>query len=217
MSTKASILSLIRPSDPGRAAAQPPMALPDGHWIGLDYPRRIPPLNRRDLKLWQRMFLAAIRLGAGDPYDYTCFLVTARLRRVFPLHTLFFSQLLQHGAIPQADSERIVIRTAWRMGCPYEYAHHTRMALQLGVPRAEVESLTNESDENWSPRIRAFMTAVDELVETKNLSPVTFENLRRELDQDQIFGFATLVGHYVMASMMLGVAGVEIEPAFRLD
>ena len=25
-----------------------------------------------------------------------------------------------------------------------------------------------------------------------------------------------LVGHYVMAGMMLGVAGVEIEPAFRL-
>jgi len=216
MSANTSILKRIRPADPGRAAAQPPMTLPDGKWIGLDYRRRIPPLNRRELKLWQRLFLTAIRLGAGDDYDYTCFLVTARLGRVFPLHTLFFSQLLQHGAIPQADSERIVIRTAWRMGCQYEFAHHTRMALQLGVPRSEIESLTNETDEGWSPRIRAFVTAVDELVETKNLSPVTFENLRRELDQDQIFGFATLVGHYVMASMMLGVAGVEIEPAFEL-
>ena len=66
------------------------------------------------------MFLTAIRFGAGDTYDYTCFLVTGRLGRVFPLHTLFFSQLLQHGRIPQADSEQIVVRVAWRMGCQYE-------------------------------------------------------------------------------------------------
>ena len=59
--------------------------------------------------------------------------MTARLGRVFPLHTLFFFQLLQHGRIPHADSERIVIRVAWRMGCQYEFAHHTRMALELGV------------------------------------------------------------------------------------
>jgi hypothetical protein len=47
-------------------------------------------------------------------------------------HAVFF-QLLQHGRIPHADSERIVIRVAWRMGFQYEFAHHTRMALELGV------------------------------------------------------------------------------------
>jgi hypothetical protein len=29
--------------------------------------------------------------------------------------------------------------------------------------------------------------------------------------------FSMLVGHYVMARMMLGVAGARIEPAFELD
>lgn len=216
MSRSIGILKRIRPSDPRDATAQPAITLPDGKWVGLDYPHRIPPLTRRELKRWQRLLLTAIRIGAGDSYDYTCFLVTARLGRAFPLHTLFFSQLLQHGAIPAADSEQIVIRVAWRMGCQYEFAHHTRMALQLGVSTAEIEALTRESDEGWSARTRTLMTAVDELLDTRNLSPVTFENLRHELDQDQILGFATLVGHYVMASMMLGVAGVEIEPAFAL-
>ncbi len=69
------------------------MELPEGNWIGLDYPHRIPPLKRHELKPWQRGFLAAIRVAARDTYDYTCFRVTARLGRVFPLHTLFFSQL----------------------------------------------------------------------------------------------------------------------------
>jgi 4-carboxymuconolactone decarboxylase len=217
MNIKTSIRSVIRPTDPESAEAQPRVTLPDGRWIEQDYPRRIPPLRRRELRLWQRGFLTLIRVLAGETYDYTCFLVTARLGKVMPLHTLFFTQLLQHGRIPGADSERIVIRVAWRAGCQYEYAHHTRMALALGVSRAEIETLTNDTDEGWSPRVHAFMMAVDELIATKNLSPMTYEALRRELDQDQILEFATLVGHYVMATMMLSVAGCPIEPAFELS
>lgn len=216
MSRISNVLSKIRPSSPDAAAPQPPITLPEGNWIGLDYPRRIPPLAGRELRPWQRLFLTVIRVGADETYDYTCFGITARLGRVFPLHTVFFTQLLQHGRIPQADSERIVIRVAWRGGVQYEYAHHTRMALQLGVSRAEVESLSNESDDSWTPRTRALMLATDELLRTKNLSPVTYESLRRELDPDQILEFAMLVGHYVMGGMLLSVAGCEIEPAFAL-
>ncbi|MCX8555050.1 carboxymuconolactone decarboxylase family protein [Mycolicibacterium mucogenicum] len=216
MKAKPGILSRIRKTGPALAEPKPSLKLPDGEWIGLTYPGRIPPLRPRELKLWQKLFLTAIRIGAGDTYDYTCFLVTARLGKVMPLHTLFFTQLLQHGGIPQADNERIVTRVAWRMGCQYEYAHHTRMALELGVPRDEVESLTNENDPGWSPRIRTLLTATDELLATRNLAPETYLQLRRELDENQVLEFATLVGHYVMASMMLSVAGVEIEPAFAL-
>lgn len=213
----AGLLSRIRTSNPSKANPQPSVRLPDGKWIGLDHPNRIPPLTRAELPRWQRLFLTAIRVGAGDNYDYTCFLVTARLGRVFPLHTVFFSQLLQHGRIPQADSERIVTRVAWRMGCQYEYAHHTRMAMELGVSRAEVESLTDDSSDTWSERTRVLMTAVDELLDTKSLSPLTYDRIRRELNENQILEFSMLVGHYVMAGMMLGVAGVEIEPAFELS
>lgn len=209
--------SIVRPTDPAHALPQPPIALPAGKWIGLDYAGRIPALQRREQKVWQRGFLTLIRVLAGETYDYECFGVTARLGKVMPLHTLFFTQLLQHGRIPGADSERVVIRVAWRAGCQYEYAHHTRMALELGVPRAEIETLTNETDESWSPRIRAFMRAVDELIETRTLSPLAYEDLRRELDEDQILEFATLVGHYVMATMMLSVSGCQLEPAFGFE
>lgn len=214
MNSLTRLISVVRPADPEHADQQAPITLPDGTWIEQDYPNRIPPLHRHELRLWQRAFLALIRVLAGETYDYACFLVTARLGKVMPLHTLFFTQLLQHGRIPAADSERIVIRVAWRAGCQYEYAHHTRMAMALGVPRSEILSLTEESDDRWSPRNRALMRAVDELVATRNLTPATFTDLHRELDQDQILEFATLVGHYVMASMMLSVAGCPIEPAF---
>jgi alkylhydroperoxidase family enzyme len=217
MSLKTALVAVVRPSDPEQADPQEPITLPQGTWTEFDYPRRIPPLQRSELRLWQRGFLTLIRVLAGETYDYTCFRVTARLGKVMPLHTLFFTQLLQHGRIPGADSERIVLRVAWRAGCQYEFAHHSRMALALGVSRAEIESLGTESHDSWSPRVRALMAAADELIATRNLTPVTYAQLRRELDADQILEFATLVGHYVMATMMLSVAGCPIEPAFMLE
>ena len=173
MNLKNSIVSIICPTEPERAEPQAPIALPRREVDRIGLPPR-PPLHRRELRLWQRGFLTLIRVLAGETYDYTCFRVTARLGKVIPLHTLFFTQLPQHGRIPGADSERIVIRVAWRVGCQYEYAHHTRMALALDVPRSEIESLSHETDDNWSPRTRTLMTAVDELLSTRNLSPVTF-------------------------------------------
>ena len=45
----------------------------------------------------------------------------------------------------------------------------------------------------------------------------TYQRLRRELDENQILEFSMLVGHYVMAAMMLDVAGCKVEPTFSLD
>ena len=140
----------------------------------------------------------------------------ARLGRIFPIHALLVSQLLRAGNINPSDTERIVIRVAWRMGCQYEYAYHTRMALDHGIPRTEIESLTNEFDQSWSKRTRTLLTAADELLETKNLSAPTYQQLKTELDDDQIVEFSMLVGHYVMAAMILDVTGCETEPAFAL-
>jgi hypothetical protein len=55
----------------------------------------------------------------------------------------------------------------------------------------------------------------DELFATKNLSAPTYQRLHRELDENQFLEFCMLVCHYVMAAMMLDVAGCEVEPAFR--
>lgn len=210
-----SLLRRNRPTNP--TAIHPHVSLPEGSWQGELYPGRIPPLPRGQQRLFHRFFLAVIRRSAQETYDYNCFLVLARLGRIFPIHAMLVGQLLRGGAIAPADTERIIIRIAWRMGCQYEYAHHTRMAFEHGISRNEIESLTNESDPAWSDRTRTLLTAADELFDSKNLSAATYERLRRELDENQILEFSMLVGHYVMAAMILDVAGCEVEPAFALD
>jgi 4-carboxymuconolactone decarboxylase len=216
MTTNIPLLNRIHATK-GHPEAKPPFALPKGDWQGALYPARIPPLTRKERNLFQRLFLAIIRRSSGDPYDYNCFLVTARLGRLFPIHTLLVSELLRGGKISPPDTERIIIHVASRLGCQYEYAHHTRMALEHGIGRNEIESLTEDDDPGWSARTRTLLTAADELLETKNLSPTTYQSLRRELDDDQIVEFCMIVGHYVMAAMMLNVAGCEIEGPYALN
>lgn len=209
--------SLLRRNRTNPPVAQPRFSLPEGDWQGHRYPGRIPPLPRGQQRLFQRFFLAVIRRTAREDYDYNCFLVLARLGRIFPIHAMLVGQLLRGGAIDPADTERIIIRIAWRMGCQYEYAHHTRMAFEHGISQHEIESLTIETADDWSDRTRTLLTAADELFASKNLSTATYETLRGELDENQILEFSMLVGHYVMAAMMLDVAGCEVEPAFALD
>ena|GEM_PF-5522809 len=77
--------------------------------------------------------------------------------------------------------------------------------------------ITNESDNEWTDRTRTLLTAADELFATKNLSTTTYQQLRRELDKNQILEFSMLVGHYVMGAMMLDGTGCKVEPVFSLD
>jgi hypothetical protein len=95
-------------------------------------------------------------------------------------------------------------RTTWQNCC----RRHRRL---------RAESLTSEDDPQWSDRTRTLLTAADELFATKTSPRRPYQRLRRELDENQIIEFSVLVGHYVMAAMMLDVAGCEIEPAFSLN
>ncbi len=91
------------------------------------------------------------------------------------------------------------------------------MALEHGINRDEIESLTKDDDAGWSARTRTLLTAADKLLENKNLSTPTYRRLRGELNDDQIVEFCMIVGRYVMAAMMLNVAGCETEGPYALS
>ena len=49
----------------------------------------------------------------------------------------------------------------------------------------------------------------------QNLSAATYQRLRRELDDNQVLEFSMLVGQYVMAAMILDVAGCDQRQLWR--
>jgi hypothetical protein len=92
-----------------------------------------------------------------------------------------------------------------------------RLPYEHGISRREIESLTTADDPAWSDRTRTLLTAADELFDTKNLCAPTTSGCAAHSTRTGPSNSACWSAIYVMAAMMLDVAGCEVEPAFRAD
>ncbi|MFJ9352478.1 carboxymuconolactone decarboxylase family protein [Streptomyces sp. NPDC101237] len=202
-----------QPASPGGRPDGTPRGLPAGNWH-LNGATRIAPLPHEERSASVRFFLKVIRKVTREDFDYTVFTTLARLGRIFPVHAYFVSQLLYKGRIPVADKERVILRVAHRMGCAYEWAHHSVMAQDQGVTRLEIDSIARTADDGWTPRTRALFGATDDLLAGGKLEASTWHTLREHLDDDQTVELCMLVGHYVMGAMIINTSGCEIEPRY---
>ncbi len=190
--------------------------LPKGPWY-VPARSRVAALPRSEQSILTRIFLLLTRRAARSPKDLNVFTLLARLGPTFPRYLLFLSHMLKRGVIARADKERIILRVAWKMGCVYEWGHHVPMATELGVSDAEVRSLAEPVSDEWSPRHRAIIAAIDELIDDRRLGDENWARLSREMTDDQMVEFCMLVGHYVMVAMTINSAGVQLEQGFLED
>jgi 4-carboxymuconolactone decarboxylase len=190
----------------------PLKGLPPGPWRLLPSPQ-VPPLPPEARSRTASLVLRWVRRRTRE--DFNVFTTLARTGRIFPAHAFLVVQLLFKGRIPRGDVERVILRVAWRMGCAYEWAHHTVMGVQAGVSRAELASSAHPDDESWTPRVRVLMEATDELMAEGTLSAASWSRLRQHLTEDQGVEFCMLVGHYIMAAMIINTSGCRIEPEYE--
>src|SRR6516162_2292972 len=67
-------------------------------------------------------------------------------------HLASWGGKLLRGALTQRERELIIMRTAWRCGCEYEWAHHRPIAAAAGITDEEVSRMAGEiSDLDWEP------------------------------------------------------------------
>jgi len=187
------------------------ITLPEGSWVVPGHSRIPAP---EELTLTQRFFLRLTRKAAGVSENLNVFLPLSRLGSIFPRYLLFLSHLLTKGRIPRADKERIILRVAWRLGCVYEWGHHSHMARELGINESEVASIARQDTGEWDDRLRVFIRAADELIDQRSLSQSCWDELSTQLSTDQLVEFCMLVGHYVMVAGLINATGVCIESGY---
>jgi len=101
------------------------------------------------------------------------------------------------GKLPRHESELIILRVAHLRGCDYEMDHHVRLGRRAGVTAEILQRLIEGPQaEGWSSRHRALLTAVDELVATKDLTDETWSALAEHLDVRRLIEFCLLVTQY---------------------
>lgn len=193
-----------------------PIELPAGRWITFRTPR-VPPADRSSLGRVARAALWAVRRRSGQSADFTVFLTLARLGRIFPAHSVFLSQLLAATRLSATEKELVVLRVAWRLGCVYEYAHHHRMATDIGVPPGHIRAASSEDLFCFDLRTAALLRAADQLVSDHQLSDAGWAALTAYVSADEALELCMFVGHYVMVAGVINTAGVVPEAEFAVQ
>ncbi|MFD9963057.1 carboxymuconolactone decarboxylase family protein [Amycolatopsis sp. NPDC058986] len=144
------------------------------------------------------------------------FLTMARHRRLFRGWLRFAARLMPGGTLPRRETELVILRVAHVRECRYEFEHHVRLGKRAGVTAEDVRRIeAGPGEPGWSPRERALLTAVDVLLEQRDLDEETWSALRAYLDEKSVIEFLLLTGHYDMLATFLTTLRVRPDGARR--
>jgi AhpD family alkylhydroperoxidase len=124
-------------------------------------------------------------------------------------------QLLLQSVFPARERELMIIRTAALCACAYELEHHLELGAEAGLTDQELAAVTGEAVEDWTPRDRLLVAAVDELHANHTICHATWRQLSALLTTEQLVELPMLVGHYILLAGTLRSLGVPLdsEPA----
>jgi AhpD family alkylhydroperoxidase len=142
---------------------------------------------------------AIAKLGARGirAPKFHLFNVIGQHRLLFLAWLPFSSYLLYAGKLSRKDAELVILRVGHLRGCEYELQQHRRLAKSRGVD-AELQTRIFEGPdaEGLTDRQRVLITATDEFVITRSMSPETWAALSSMYNRAQLIEFCTLAGQY---------------------
>lgn len=172
---------------------------------------RIQPGRLRELGLigWLLCKLLARRSGVPEAHLFT---TLGQHKRLFLTWLPFAGMLLGPGRLARADAELVILRVAHLRECEYELQHHRRMAKRRGIDADKQEQIfEGPHADGLTDRERALLTAIDEFIGTRNVSPQTWQWLARHLDRRQLIEFVTLAGQYDALAATLNTLKVPLD------
>lgn len=173
--------------------------------------QRIPTGDRRELGLlnWGIARIAAKTIRAPQMHLFT----TLGQHRLLFLSFLPYSGLLLNwGKLPKRDKELVILRVGHLRGSEYELQQHRRLGRSRGVDNALQEKIfTGPGAEGLTDRQRAMLTAVDELILTRDLSDGNWTALAAHLTKQQMIEFCALATNYDAIAAMLAALRVPMD------
>lgn len=178
---------------------------------------RIPPQPPADWDDAVRPLLTA-DLGEGNPLgartmaELNLFTTVARDPAPFKPWVLLGRKLLADSAFSFRERELVILRTGLNCRAPYEWGQHVRIALDGGIPRAEVDRVAAGPDATgWDDRTRTLLRAADELHADATIAATTWTALAAHLDERELIELPLLVGYYHLVAFALNALGIQPE------
>lgn len=105
--------------------------------------------------------------------------------------------LLNWGKLSRKDAELVILRVGHLRDCEYELQQHRRLARSRGVDdETQAAIFAGPDSDGLTDKQRVLITATDEFVVTRSMSPQTWAALASHLDRKQLIEFCMLAGQY---------------------
>lgn len=162
-----------------------------------------------------RGLIALVRLlTRGRSYEFLR--VVAVNRRLLRPFLAFNMRLMPLGKLHRRQTEMVILRVAAVCESEYEWRQHVLIGRRAGLTDSEIDLIARDPVANaFSDEDRSLLAATNELLERREITDQTWEDLREFLDHARIFELCMLVGNYAMLAGALNTFGVSLEPAMR--
>lgn len=168
---------------------------------------RVAPVEEPDPEVAE---LLAKTLGDDRGVPLAIFRTMASHPRLMKRFNVLGGFFLTRGELPARERELVVLHTAWRSGCVYEWAQHVSIGGRSGLTDDEIERVARpELAGEWAAGDALLLRAADDVLDHADLSDATWASLRERWSEVQCVELVMLVGFYRMTAGFLNATGVQ--------
>ncbi len=189
-----------------RAVTGPP--IPGGRpaaKVGAMPEPRIAPLTDPSPEVAEVLDKTSVR--AGPPLNI--FATMAHHPRLLKRFNVLGGLFLARGLLPPRERELVILRTAWRTGCEYEFGQHVLLGRREGLSDDDIRRLTGDGSTGWAPADADLVSLADEVHDNHDVSDALWERLGRRWNQAELIELVMLAGFYGMVAAFLRATRVQ--------
>lgn len=159
-------------------------------------PARIPPGGFKELGPLNWAIAKAGARGIRRP-RFSLMNVLGQNRLLFLAWLPLSAHLLYAGKLSRHDAEVVILRVGHLRGSEYELQQHRRLARTRGLDaETQAKIFAGPDAEGLTDRERVLITATDDFVVTRGVSPETWQMLAGHYTKPQLIEFCLLAAQY---------------------
>ena len=142
---------------------------------------------------------------------FNIFATMAHHPRLLKRFNVLGGLFLGRGLLPSRERELVILRTAWRTKCEYEFGQHTLLGRQAGLTDDEIRQVTDQAAD-WPEGDALLLQLADEIQAHHDVTNELWATLERRWSPRQMIELVTLAGFYGMVAAFLNSTRVQLDP-----
>lgn len=132
---------------------------------------------------------------------------------IWQTHSQFARAMITKTTLEKRHKELIIVRVGYLQNSEYELYHHRSIAENVGISQEHLAALLSEDVSSLPDKERALAEFVTEVVRDVSPSDATLAAARAHFSDPLLFEAVAVIGYYMMTARIIGVGGVDLDPA----